>query len=50
MVKFYATTDPEVSEREKKNQTHSRKLRSELWGGIILIVIGTKILIEHLFF
>ena len=28
----------------------ARKLRSELWGGIILIVIGTKILIEHLFF
>lgn len=26
------------------------KLRAELWGGIILIVIGTKILIEHLFF
>jgi putative Mn2+ efflux pump MntP len=28
----------------------ARKLRSELWGGIILIVIGTKILVEHLFF
>ena len=28
----------------------ARKLRSELWGGIILIVIGTKILIGHLFF
>lgn len=26
------------------------KLRAELWGGIILILIGTKILIEHLFF
>lgn len=25
-------------------------LRMELWGGIILIMIGTKILIEHLFF
>ena len=25
------------------------KLRAELWGGIILIIIGTKILIEHLF-
>lgn len=28
----------------------ARKLRAELWGGIILIGIGTKILIEHLFF
>ena len=27
-----------------------RKLRAELWGGIILIIIGIKILIEHLFF
>ncbi len=26
----------------------ARKLRTEMWGGIILIVIGTKILIEHL--
>lgn len=26
----------------------ARKLRSELWGGIILIGIGLKILIEHL--
>lgn len=26
------------------------KLRAELWGGLILIVIGSKILIEHLFF
>lgn len=26
------------------------KLRAELWGGIILIAIGTKILIEHIFF
>ena len=25
------------------------KLRAELWGGVILIIIGTKILIEHLF-
>ena len=25
------------------------KLRPELWGGVILIIIGTKILIEHLF-
>lgn len=25
-------------------------LRMELWGGIVLIAIGTKILIEHLFF
>ncbi|MCD8182426.1 MAG: manganese efflux pump MntP family protein [Bacteroides sp.] len=28
----------------------ARKLRAELWGGIILIIIGTKILIEYLFF
>lgn len=28
----------------------ARKLQAELWGGIILIIIGTKILIEHLFF
>jgi len=28
----------------------ARKLRAELWGGIILILIGTKILREHLFF
>lgn len=28
----------------------ARKLRAELWGGVILIVIGAKILIEHLFF
>mgnify|MGYP000583936822 FL=1 len=28
----------------------AQKLRAELWGGIILILIGTKILIEHLFF
>ena len=28
----------------------ARKLHAELWGGIILILIGTKILIEHLFF
>ena len=28
----------------------ARKLRAELWGGIILIIIGIKILIEHLFF
>ena len=28
----------------------ARKLRAELWGGIILILIGTTILIEHLFF
>ncbi|MEG1839053.1 MAG: manganese efflux pump MntP family protein [Bacteroidaceae bacterium] len=27
-----------------------RNLRVELWGGIILVAIGTKILIEHLFF
>lgn len=28
----------------------ARKLRAELWGGVILVAIGTKILIEHLFF
>lgn len=28
----------------------ARKLRAELWGGIILIAIGIKILIEHIFF
>lgn len=28
----------------------ARKLKAELWGGVILIIIGTKILIEHLFF
>ena len=25
------------------------KLKAELWGGIILVAIGLKILIEHLF-
>ena len=28
----------------------ARKLHAERWGGIILIIIGTKILIEHLYF
>ncbi|MCK9160752.1 MAG: manganese efflux pump MntP family protein [Bacteroidaceae bacterium] len=28
----------------------SKKIRPEFWGGIILVLIGTKILIEHLFF
>lgn len=28
----------------------AKKLRAELWGGIILVLIGAKILIEHLFF
>ena len=28
----------------------AKKLRAELWGGIILVLIGLKILIEHLFF
>lgn len=28
----------------------ARRLNPELWGGIILILIGIKILIEHLFF
>ncbi|MBR6433678.1 MAG: manganese efflux pump [Bacteroides sp.] len=28
----------------------ARKLHAELWGGLILIAIGSKILIEHLFF
>jgi putative Mn2+ efflux pump MntP len=25
----------------------AKKLRAELWGGIILIAIGVKVLIEH---
>ncbi|MDR0937949.1 MAG: manganese efflux pump MntP family protein [Mediterranea sp.] len=28
----------------------ARRLRAELWGGVILIAIGLKILIQHLFF
>lgn len=28
----------------------ARKLKAERWGGVILIIIGIKILIEHLFF
>lgn len=28
----------------------AKRLRAELWGGIILIVIGLKILIQHCFF
>ena len=28
----------------------ARKLKAELWGVIILVIIGIKILIEHLFF
>lgn len=28
----------------------AKKIRADLWGGIILISIGIKILIEHLFF
>lgn len=28
----------------------ARKLKAERWGGIILILIGIKILVEHLFF
>ena len=27
----------------------ARKLKAELWGGIILVIIGLKILVEHLF-
>ena len=27
----------------------ARKLRAEFWGGVILVFIGTKILMEHLF-
>ncbi len=27
---------------------YARRLRAELWGGIILILIGSKILVEHL--
>ncbi len=29
---------------------YARKLKAELWGGIILVIIGVKILAEHLFF
>ena len=32
-----------------KRQGIARRLRAELWGGIILVIIGTKILVEHLF-
>ena len=28
---------------------YARKIKAELWGGIILIFIGIKILIEHLY-
>lgn len=28
----------------------ARKLKAELWGGIILVIIGLKILVEHLYF
>ena len=28
----------------------ARKLKAELWGGVILVIIGLKILVEHLFF
>ena len=28
----------------------ARKLKAELWGGIILVIIGVKIVVEHLFF
>lgn len=28
----------------------AKKVKAELWGGIILVIIGIKILIEHLFF
>lgn len=28
----------------------ARKLRAELWGGVILVVIGAKILVEHLYY
>lgn len=29
-------------------KSFARKLRAELWGGIILIVIGIKVLVEHI--
>ena len=29
---------------------YAEKIKAELWGGIILVAIGVKILIEHLFF
>lgn len=28
----------------------ARKLHAEFWGGVILVIIGSKILVEHLFF
>lgn len=31
-------------------KTIAKRLKAELWGGIILLCIGIKILIEHLFF
>ena len=27
----------------------ARRLKAELWGGVILVLIGVKILVEHLF-
>jgi putative Mn2+ efflux pump MntP len=32
----------------KFGKTFAERLRAELWGGIILIVIGIKVLVEHL--
>lgn len=29
-------------------QSFARRLRAELWGGVILIIIGIKVLVEHL--
>lgn len=34
----------------KYGNTYARRLRAECWGGAILVLIGLKILIEHLFF
>ena len=31
-------------------KTIAKRLKAELWGGIILLCIGIKILVEHLFF
>jgi putative Mn2+ efflux pump MntP len=32
----------------KFGKAFAERLRAELWGGIILIVIGIKVLVEHL--
>lgn len=34
----------------KCNGSYARRLHAELWGGIILVLIGVKIVVEHLMF